>query len=294
MERMHESLSMLDDLDARLQTDSDRRRIHAAVAKSNYLFFIIAEFYLIYTMSVFVVGVVNGHPPWLFYNPIFDWRDGIGRVWMQTIFESYIMVLVAVLVLIDDTYTIVLVVSYRGHIGVLKDHIRKLRTDPQRTEAENYDELVFNIIYHKLITQCCNVMRPVISQTIFVQFLLIGIDLGLTLVNVLYFSGLFRAISAIMFALAVMVETFPFCYLCDLLAKDCEDLSNILFDSPWIDAEPKYKSALKFFMHNLQQPIVFKAGGIFAISLNSNIQMAKFAFSVMAIVQQMNLASRFK
>ncbi|KRG01014.1 uncharacterized protein Dmoj_GI27086 [Drosophila mojavensis] len=137
-------------------------------------------------------------------------------------------------------------------------------------------------------------MRPVMSQTIFVQFLLIGIDLGLTIINVLYFSGLFRAISAIIFAVAVLLETFPFCYLCDLLAKDCEELSNILCHSHWIDAEPKYKSALKFFMHNLQQPIDFKAGGIFAISLNSNIQVAKFAFSVMAIVQQMNLANRFK
>lgn len=113
------------------------------------------------------------------------------------------------------------------------------------------------------------------SRTIFVQFMLIGFVLGLTMINAIYFSGLFRAISAIIFALAVLLETFPFCYMCDLLAKDCEELSNLLGHSYWVDAEPKYKSALKFFMQNLQKPIIFKAGGIFGISLNSNIQVGR-------------------
>ncbi|KRF78807.1 uncharacterized protein Dvir_GJ10328 [Drosophila virilis] len=193
-----------------------------------------------------------------------------------------------------DTYTLVFIINFRAHVDVLKDHIRNLRTDPLQTEAKNYDELVYNIIYHKLIVQCCNLMRPVISQTIFIQFLLVGVVLGVTMINVLYFSGLFRAISSILFVTALLFETFPFCYLCDLLVNDCHELSNLLGESHWIDAEPKYKSTLKFFMHNVQQPIIFTAGGIFLISLNSNIKVAKFAFSVMTIVQQMNLADRFK
>lgn len=124
--------------------------------------------------------------------------------------------------------------------------------------------------------RCCNLMRPVMSQTIFIQFLLVGVVLGVTMINVLYFSGLFRAISSILFVTALLFETFPFCYLCDQLVNDCYELSNLLGESHWIDAEPKYKSTLKFFMHNLQQPIIFTAGGIFLISLHSNIQVCKY------------------
>ncbi|XP_032583964.2 odorant receptor 59b-like [Drosophila mojavensis] len=151
MTRVYETLSTLDDLDERLKNDSDRRKIHAAVARSNYIFFVYAQLYLSYTVSVFIIGVLNGHPPWLIYNPIFDWRDSVGNFWLQTIFEYLVFLFQTTLALISDTYTIVLLVNFRAHIDVLKDHIRNLRTDPQQTEKENYDELVSNIIYHKLI-----------------------------------------------------------------------------------------------------------------------------------------------
>lgn len=157
-------------------------------------------------------------------------------------------------------------------------------------------------------------MRPVMSRTIFVQFLLIGIVLGIILINVLYFSNVYRAVSSLVFFTGVMLETFPFCYFCDSLADDCVELSNLLCQSNWIDAEPKYKLTLKIFLLSLQQPIIFIAGGIIRISVNSNInvsafttilwfydlflihfnsQVAKFAFSVMTIVQNLNLADKF-
>ncbi|XP_051863938.1 odorant receptor 59b-like [Drosophila albomicans] len=103
-----------------------------------------------------------------------------------------------------------------------------------------------------------------------------------------------HSISSIVYLAGILVESFPFCYLCDLLVEDCDDLCNLLGQSNWIDAEPRYKSTLRIFMHNLQQPIIFVAGGIFLISMSTNIKMAKFAFSVMTVVQQMNLAERLK
>lgn len=116
-------------------------------------------------------------------------------------------------------------------------------------------------------------MRPAISGTIFVQFLLIGVVLGFTVINVLFFSGIFRSISAIIFFTACLLQTFPFCYLCDLLVEDSRELSNLLAQSHWIDAEPRFKSTLKIFMHHLQKPIIFIAGGMFPICIKSNIQV---------------------
>lgn len=116
-------------------------------------------------------------------------------------------------------------------------------------------------------------MRPAISGTIFVQFLLIGVVLGLTVINLQYFSGIFRAISAIIFFTACLLQTFPFCYLCELLVEDSRDLSDLLAQSHWLDAEPRFKSTLRIFMINLQKPIIFIAGGIFPICIKSNFQV---------------------
>ncbi|XP_064552842.1 odorant receptor 59b-like [Drosophila montana] len=134
--------------------------------------------------------------------------------------------------------------------------------------------------------KCCELMRPVMSFTIFIQFLLTGIVLGLTLLYILYFSGLLRGLSSAIFFGNVLFETFPFCYLCDALVDDCAELANLLAQSNWIDAGKKYKSTLKICMQHVQKPIIFVAGGVFPITLNSNIKVAKFAFSVMTIVQQ--------
>lgn len=95
---------------------------------------------------------------------------------------------------------------------------------------------------------------------------------------------------------------------------DCDELANGLFQSKWVDAEKRYKQTLIQFMHQAQQHILFIAGGIIPITMNSNItvsdplvyinttfkicstflKVAKFAFSIITIVKQMNLAEQFK
>ncbi|KAH8391151.1 hypothetical protein KR215_007955 [Drosophila sulfurigaster] len=140
----------------------------------------------------------------------------------------------------------------------------------------------------------CALIRPVISGTIFTQFLLIGVVLGLTLINVFFFSDIWTGIASFMFVITILLQTFPFCYTCNLIMDDCAALSHTIFQSNWIDSGSRYQSTLLYFLHNVQQPIVFIAGGIFQISMSSNISVAKFAFSVITITKQMNIADKFK
>lgn len=116
-------------------------------------------------------------------------------------------------------------------------------------------------------------MRPLITRTIFVQFLLIGVVLGLNLINISYFESIHHTILSIVYLICLIWETFPFCYLCDLLLKDCDDLFILLAQSNWVDAEPRYKSTLLIFLHHLQQPITYTAGGIFPISIETNVKV---------------------
>lgn len=138
--------------------------------------------------------------------------------------------------------------------------------------AANGSIILFTI-YSSFSCSCFDTLRPLITRTIFVQFLLIGVVLGINLINLTYFENIYHVISSAVYLTCLIWETFPFCLLCDLILQDCDDLAELLSHSNWVDAEPRYKSTLKIYLHHLQQPINFNAGGIFPISLTSNIKV---------------------
>lgn len=75
------------------------------------------------------------------------------------------------------------------------------------------------------------------------------------------------------FIMVLMIETFPFCFISELIADDCIDLTHAIFHSDWVSASKRYKATLAFFLHQTQQPIVFIAGGIFPICMRTNIEV---------------------
>lgn len=155
-----------------------------------------------------------------------------------------------------------------------------------------------------------------ISATIFVQFLLCGVVIGLSVINIIFFSNFWTGLGTAIFIFDLLLETFPFCYICNMIMTDCEELTYCLFHSNWLGADRRYKTTFQYFLHNLQQPIVLTAGGVFIISLGTNItvstkdtlctlytlfirsfpllyKVAKLAFSVVTFVKQLNIAEKF-
>ncbi|XP_062139025.1 odorant receptor 42b-like [Drosophila sulfurigaster albostrigata] len=188
--------------------------------------------------------------------------------------------------------------NIRLHLNLLKQRIQKLRMDDMESEVEDYEKLVGCINDHKIILKCtyryCNVLRPLISRFVFVQFIMVGIIFGLCLTNLIFFADLWTCMSTISYIFGCIFQTFPFCYICNLLDDDVNDLTLSIFQSNWFGCSRRYKSSLLYFMHQAQQPIHFTAGTIFDISLATNISLAKFAFSVVTIVQQFNLAEKLQ
>lgn len=129
-----------------------------------------------------------------------------------------------------------------------------------------------------LLFSFCDELRPVISGTIFVQLLVVGLVLGFTIINIVLFANFSSRIAALFFMTAVLLETTPFCILCNFLADDCIKCSDALFESNWIDQEPRYKKTLLQFLQSLQQPIVFMAGNVFTISVATNISVRTYNF----------------
>lgn len=142
---------ILDQLDERRQSDKDRQKIHELVAFVNFFFAFCCSLCFLCILSFIMAGILNGQPPWAVYIPMVDWRAGQTQFLMQCAFEYIFGPICIIEALLEDAYCLVFVLIFRGHIDLLKEHIRNLRTDLQKTEAENYQDLRGCIIDHKLI-----------------------------------------------------------------------------------------------------------------------------------------------
>lgn len=116
-------------------------------------------------------------------------------------------------------------------------------------------------------------IRPAITRTIFIQFLLIGVCLGVSFINILFFADIWTALATVAYITGIMVQTFPFCYVCDLMKSDCDLLEMAIFHSNWLTSSREYKRTLIYFLHKSQKPVAFTAGSMFPISTSSNIQV---------------------
>ncbi|EDX08376.1 putative odorant receptor 59c [Drosophila simulans] len=289
--RMNELISSLD---KRCVTPTQRRIFHKMVARVNLIVILFLSTYLGFCFLTLFTSVFAGKAPWQLYNPLVDWRNGHWQLWIASILEYCVVSIGTMQELISDTYAIVFISLFRCHLAILRDRIANLRQDPELSEMEHYEQLVACIQDHRTIIQCSQIIRPILSITIFAQFMLVGIDLGLASISILFFPNTIWTIMAnVSFIVAICTESFPCCMLCEHLIEDSVHVSNALFHSNWITADRRYKSAVLYFLHRAQQPIQFTAGSIFPISVQSNIAVAKFAFTIITIVNQMNLGEKF-
>ncbi|KAH8419315.1 hypothetical protein KR222_004534 [Zaprionus bogoriensis] len=293
VKRFRRAKQLLDRMDERCQSAGQRTQLHLWVARCNQCYMSYQIMYSFYAASTFLAGAYSGRLPWKLYNPLVDWQASSLSFWLAATME-YVWMSGAVLQdQMADVYPIIYFLILRMHITLLKERLQRLRNDPHMAEEQNYAELIRCIEDHRLILEYCNTLRPVVSATIFVQFLLCGVVIGLSVINIMFFSNLWTGLGTGIFIFDLLLQTFPFCYICNMIMTDCEELTYCLFHSNWLGADRRYRTTLQYFLHNVQRPIVLTAGGVFIISLGTNITVAKLAFSVVTFVKQLNIAEKF-
>ncbi|XP_060648734.1 odorant receptor 42b-like [Drosophila nasuta] len=279
-------------MDKSCTKNAEKLQIHRSVVLCNSIFFIIFVIYNMYSVSTLSTALINGVAPWNVYNPILNWRDGTWELLLSSLIEFILVYFPAVYNNAADIYPVIYGLTIRLHINLLIKRIELLRCDDNRSEEEHYEELTGCIKDHKRLLEYCNILRPLISRIIFVQFIMVGIIFGLCMTNLFFFADMWTCISTMSYIFGCIFQTFPFCYICNMMEDAVSDLTLSIFQSNWLGAPRRYKSSLLYFMHQSQQPIKFTAGSIFEISLATNINLAKFAFTVVTIVQQFNLAEK--
>ncbi|KAH8388518.1 hypothetical protein KR093_008470, partial [Drosophila rubida] len=291
--RIDKAKELLDEMDKSCIRQEEKLQVHRSVQRCNFIYSLFMGIYICYPLSTFSAAVMfNGVSAWNVFNPLVNWRDGKWQLWIASIIEFTEVLIVVCYHHATDIYPVIYGTTIRLHVDLLRQRVQRLRSDDTKSEEENYAELVACIKDHKLILEYCNILRPLLSRTIFCQFLVIGLLLGLCFTNLFFFSDFWSGSATVIYIVGCTCESFPFCYICNTLIEDVEELTMKIFQSNWLGAPRRYKSSLIYFLHKAQQPIRFTAGSIFEISLGTNISLAKFAFSVVTIVQQFNLADK--
>lgn len=151
--RLRKTEDILDELDKRARSDEERQKVHETAAFTNYVFLIFTIIYNVYTISTFLSYLLSGRPPYSLYNPFIDWHANRISLVTEATFEYIVMTIAVTQDLLADTYLLIYILLIRGHFDLLRRRVVKLRTNPDWTEDENYDELVNCIKDHKMIIE---------------------------------------------------------------------------------------------------------------------------------------------
>jgi len=149
--RLIKAKGLLDQLDLRCTTMEEREKIHRVVARSNHAFLIFTFVYCGYAGSTYLSSVLSGRPPWQLYNPFIDWHDGTLKLWVASTLEYVVMSGAVLQDQLSDTYPLIYTLILRAHLDMLRERIRRLRSDETLSEDESYEELVKCVMDHKMI-----------------------------------------------------------------------------------------------------------------------------------------------
>ncbi|EDW98459.1 uncharacterized protein Dyak_GE23764 [Drosophila yakuba] len=290
--RFLKARNLLGEMDKRCTDIAERIVVHRWVVRCNGAYLIYQCFYISYILFTFLSAAISEVPPWRIYNPFVDWRESRQNFWKSILNEMLLMMFSVSQALLTDFYPLIYGFMLRAHIQLLKQRVEKLCSNPEKNDEENQEDLVECIKDHQLIQEFAKLIHPIIARTIFTQFLLIGVSLGLSIINVVFFADFWAGLATVVYINGLMIQTFPFCFVCDLIKSDCAHLEMAIFHSNWLNTSRRYKLSLIFFLQNCQNPIAFTAGSVFPISTSSNIQVAKLAFSVVTFVNHLNITER--
>ncbi|XP_065364980.1 odorant receptor 42b-like [Calliphora vicina] len=285
---------IIDKLDKRCHTKEEINAIKRIIKEGNRFVVLFSISYWSYSSSTCISAVTFHRLPYNIYNPFIDSKVSNLHFYAAVFVEMALLDVACFQQVVDDSYAVIYVNILRTHLDILLKRIKNMSKNAKASLDANFEELKMCIIDHKNIIELYNVIAPIISITIFVQFTITATILGATLINILLFATNFASIVASCFYVcAVVVEIFPLCYYAQCLMDESNRLSDVIFHSNWVDQDVRYRKMLIFFIHRSQRTIEFTAGKLFPITLNSFLGIAKFSFSLYTFIKEMGIKEKF-
>ncbi|XP_020717741.1 odorant receptor 2a-like [Ceratitis capitata] len=230
-------------------------------------------------------GILRHRLPFDGWLPL-DWEHSVGAYVAACAYQLFCLIVQCIAALCNDTYTVIYLLLLATHLRILNARIASLGHG-ECTEVENYRQLAACVRDHWACMNFYNSIRPAIAATLFIQFFSTAITLCTSAVAFVNaedsVAQLFKFLPHL---LVVVCEILPCCWLMDKAALEMQDLTKSLFACRWYEQNQKFRRSLLIFMQRSQKVEKILAGDLVPVSLETFVNIIKFAFSLFTLLNQ--------
>ncbi|XP_037918982.1 odorant receptor 33a-like [Hermetia illucens] len=185
----------------------------------------------------------------------------------------------------SDGYPMCYLVMLNAHVKVLIRRFSTIGKDETDNSPDNYPLLVSCVQNHVIILNILSILRKLISQTLFVEFI---VSSGIQCFTVVYLISFdLPTVEKIFFiscAFGSVMEILPTCYVANQLIQLTEDLAFAAYSANWVYQGTKFRRTIVFIMAKCQEPSVILAGGIVPVTMATFLSIVKFSYSLLTLM----------
>nr|UZH23363.1 odorant receptor 7a8 [Anastrepha ludens] len=294
LKRLRSMESTLALMDARYTKPEDLNLIRKSAIMGNRLVFAFGMAYFSYWLLTGASCLINGKAPLSLWIPFLDENRSNFDFCFQSTIDLFFMFFFLLYQVLNDSYGSVYICVIRAHLQLLVRRVQLLGRNVEMSSDDKIKELVDCIITHQQILRLLGVIEPIISKTMFTQFLIAASILCVTMINMFISDDLSTQVASGAYFMCVLLQISPCCYFASELMADSEKLPDAIFHCNWVEQDRCFRKMIIYFMHRSQLSIQLTAMKLFSINVATNVSIAKFSFTLFTFVKEMGIGQNAK
>ncbi|XP_049942636.1 odorant receptor Or2-like [Schistocerca serialis cubense] len=191
--------------------------------------------------------------------------------------------------------TIMILVA--AQLEVLALRVGKLRVDESGTgegressvaHDKMYRDLCRCIESHQEILRFVRYLNGVMSPIAMTQFVFSVLVGCLVLFQATYSTDITTVIKCISFLPIPGGQVYLYCWAAHLIIDQADAVSTAAYCCSWVDADPRFKRAMRILISRAQKPLLLTAGYIYPINRGAFLSLVNASYSYYALLGQMN------
>ncbi|XP_052851403.1 odorant receptor 33b [Drosophila gunungcola] len=224
------------------------------------------------------------YPAWFPY----DVQASELRFWLSVTYQIVGVSLAILQNLANDSYPPMTFCVVAGHVRLLAMRLSRIGHDQKESNSSVARKLIESIEDHRKLMKIVELLRSTMNISQLGQFISSGVNISITLVNILFFAENNFAVTYYgVYFLSMVLELFPCCYYGTLISIEMSRLTHAIYSSNWLGMERGYCRTLLIFMQLTLAEVQIKAGGMIGIGMNAFFATVRMAYSFFTLAMSL-------
>ncbi|EDW45856.1 odorant receptor 33b [Drosophila sechellia] len=190
--------------------------------------------------------------------------------------------------LANDSYPPMTFCVVAGHVRLLAMRLSRIGQGPEETKYSTGKQLIESIEDHRKLMKIVELLRSTMNISQLGQFISSGVNISITLVNILFFADNKFAVTYYgVYFLSMVLEFFPCCYYGTLISVEMNQLTYAIYSSNWMSMDRSYSRILLIFMQLTLAEVQIKACGMIGIGMNAFFATVRLAYSFFTLAMSL-------